>query len=341
MTEITPETTISTDKHTPPRKSRRLWWWLIPVILVAGAVTLVNTNDDVHNAIFKLKPPITKVNPVDGAVMIWIPAGEFIMGGKKELPPAHPFRDAEDTPLRKVYLDGYWVYRDEVTVAQFRKFCAATKYDRKRKSFISLDADDQIPISYVSWTEAEAYAKWAGGELPTGAQWEKAARGTDGRDYPWGRRWDNKRCNNSKVWEDTTKMGWRISIGIDNTMERPLPAGTVPGDISPYGVRDMAGNVSEYTRDLYYTPEIYTGYMSGKNPATPLPEKASDYVCVRGRNCYETKWGQAIMDSANAYTSFAVYAMQKHKLESDGEGQISTNAIGIRCVVTGNSPVRR
>lgn len=335
MIEITPEETIPIDEPTPPRKSRRLWWLLTVFFLLAGVVTFYFSNEDNRSAmVFKLKPPITKLNPVDGAVMIWIPAGKFIMGDKNIV----SIQDA-----RNVYLDGYWIYRDEVTRGQFAKFCQQTGYAVSEKHKPFHDESDLTPQVDITWYEARAYAKWAGGDLPTGAQWEKAARGTDGRMYPWGNKWDPIRCNCSKAWQG----GERLYLQYGGNA-RPLPAGSSPGDISPYGVRDMAGNVREFTRDLYYSTEDpkygislegvdvserqkYNQVMNGRNPFTVLPGKKTDRVNIRGKDCWAIAERQDLFIRGQ---SFALYNYWGNSIEA-------RTAIGIRCVVTGNPPVRR
>jgi len=158
---------------------------------------------------------ITRVNPKDGATMVYVPAGDFLMGS--------------DLSQHTVYLNSYWIYQTEVTVAQYRKFCQVT--DRQMPAEPSWKWQDDHPIENVSWEDAAAYAQWAGATLPTEAQWEKAARGTDGRVYPWGNDWDGAKCVNST----------RI----------PKSVGSCPVGASPYGALDMAGNVWEWCADWY------------------------------------------------------------------------------------------
>ena len=162
----------------------------------------------------------TKVNPRDGAEMIYIPAGEFTVG-------------SDEKPQHKVYLDGYWIYKYEVTVAQYRKFCKATGLNMPEAP--SWGWKDDRPMVNVSWYNAAAYSRWARVRLPTEAQWEKAARGTDGRKFPWGNEWDKSKCANS--------MGQSLSS--------TKPVGSYASGASPYGVMDMAGNVWEWCADWY------------------------------------------------------------------------------------------
>jgi iron(II)-dependent oxidoreductase len=115
-------------------------------------------------------------------------------------------------------------------------------------------ADEGDYPMLVTWYDANAYAKWAAGSLPTEAQWEKAARGTDGRVYPWGNAWDPE-----------------CAVGMERTHHRfkagMFPVGSSPKGASPYGVEDMAGNVWEWVAD-WYEYACY-GHAPGKNPAGP------------------------------------------------------------------------
>jgi len=131
-----------------------------------------------------------RVNPRDGAEMVYVPAGEFLMGSKEGE------GDSDEHPQHKVYLDGFWIYKTEVTVGQYRKFCQATGW--QMPSDPGWKGHDDYPMVYVNWDDdATAYAQWAGAALPSEAQWEKAARGPDGRVYPWGNDWDAGKCVNS------------------------------------------------------------------------------------------------------------------------------------------------
>ena len=121
----------------------------------------------------------TRINPKDGAEMVFVPAGEFIMGSDF---------DTDERPPHAVMLDGYWIYKTEVTLGAYRKYCQQTGHATPPET--GWLQDDTHPVVFVSWEDAAAYAKWAGGALPSEAQWEKAARGTDSRIYPWGNEWD-------------------------------------------------------------------------------------------------------------------------------------------------------
>ena len=184
----------------------------------------------------------TRVDPKDGAEMVYVPAGEFVMGSKDGV-------GADDEhPQHTVDLDAYWIYKNDVTVAQYRKFCDAT--GRQMPQAPAWVWKDDYPIVNVSWEDARAYCEWAGAALPTEAQWEKAARGTDGRAYPWGNDWDKTKANSD-----------------ESRLNAPTGVGTYPGGASPYGCLDMAGNVWQWCAD-WYDPKCYSNSVT-RNPAGP------------------------------------------------------------------------
>jgi|GEM_PF-1004056 len=182
------------------------------------------------------------INPKDGAEMVWVPAGEFLMGSNGG--------DREEKPQHNVYLDGYWMYKYEVTVAQYKKFCSETS--KQMPTAPDWGWIDNHPIVNVNLWDAFRYAKWAGASLPTEAQWEKAARGTDGREYPWGNQYDNLKLN----------------AGIKaKGPKQTQPVGSYPAGASPYGCMDMAGNVAEWCSDRYWTD--YYKSSPYRNPSGP------------------------------------------------------------------------
>lgn len=169
--------------------------------------------------------PRTRVNPRDGAVLIRIPGGEFTMGGVEF---------SSERPPHRVQLSAYWVGRTEVTNAMYRRFLAATGHPPPAVVQEERFSGDEQPVVGVDWADAAAYCAWAGGRLPTEAEWEFAARGTDGRRYPWG---------------NEPPGAGRAVFEMDFLKGQAAPVGTTPGDVSPFGVLDMAGNVSEWCSD--------------------------------------------------------------------------------------------
>jgi formylglycine-generating enzyme required for sulfatase activity len=187
--------------------------------------------------------------PID-AVMVQVPAGEFTMGN-----------DASEMDLAKpahtVYLDTFSIDKYEVTNAQYQRCVDAGKCSPPAKSesktrlwYYGAPKYNNYPVIYVSWDDAQKYCAWAGKRLPTEAEWEKAARGTDGRIYPWGNTFDARNLNSSEGGKgDTTAVG------------------AYPADVSPYGALDMAGNVSEWVADRY--DENYYANSPRNNPPGP------------------------------------------------------------------------
>jgi len=204
-----------------------------------------------------VKLPTTAINPRDGAELILVPAGNFLMGSADTDTNAR----GEEKPQHTVYLDAYYIYKNDVTVAQYRKFCAAT--GRKMPGEPVGGWKDDHPIRNMPWTDADAYAQWAGAALPTEAQWEKAARGTDSRLYPWGNDWDATKCQCSKVTLGDAKD--------------TAPVGNFPAGASPYGVLDMTGNVDQWCAD-WYGADVYAR-DGQRNPSGPAEGK---WRVVRG-----------------------------------------------------------
>ncbi len=180
----------------------------------------------------------------DGATMILIPAGPFEMGSESG--------DSDEQPVHTVTLTDFYIDKFEVTNAQLAQCVAdggcqainTTSYRKNASStrdyYYGNPQYDDYPAIYVSYrgprslSIAQEYCKWRGDQLPTEAQWEKAARGTDGRTYPWGEQIPNDPLLNFNEHEGDT-----------------MPVGSYPDGVSPYGVHDMAGNVAEYVRDGY------------------------------------------------------------------------------------------
>ena len=200
-----------------------------------------------------------KINPVDGAEMVFIPAGPFSMGDDKL------YSNGADR-VHQVTVDGYYIYKTPVTVAMYKKFCDATGHAMPNEPSWGWDKAD-YPIVNVTWNDAAAYCNWAGVSLPTEAQWEKAARGTDGRRYPWGNEWNPDDCRHSQS-----------ALGDAG---EPVDVGSYPQGASPYGVLDMAGNVWQWCSDWYDADYFQNSPV--KNPTGP---SSGDGRVLKGGSWY-------------------------------------------------------
>jgi formylglycine-generating enzyme required for sulfatase activity len=203
-------------------------------------------------------PAPTKA-PQPEVEMVAIPAGSFTMGSDKDSPDA--------APAHQVDLPAYSIDKFEVTNADFAKFVEATGYktDAEKsgeKGWVAYaEGKDNHPVVKVSWNDAKAFCEWMGKRLPTEAEWEKAARGTDGRTYPWGNDWDPKKANGKEA-------------GLRGT----AAAGSFGAGASPYGAMDMAGNVWEWTADWF---QPYPGNK------TENPYYGEKYKVTRGGAWFE------------------------------------------------------
>jgi len=174
--------------------------------------------------------------------MVSIPSGNFTMGSDDSDPDAR----ADEKPQHTVYLFGYSISKYEITQAQYKKFIDATGHVAPTGDWDSVSKAN-YPVTYVNWDDAKAFCEWTGGRLPTEAEWEKAARGTDGRKYPWGN--DNPTCE---------------LLNFNNCRGGTTSIGGYASNASPYGVMDMAGNVWEWCSDWY--DEKYYSSSPSSNP---------------------------------------------------------------------------
>jgi len=211
--------------------------------------------------------------------MVYVPSGEFILGTSDAQVESWLRQDPEakrewydtERPQCRVRLAGYWVARTPVTNAQYRLFAQATGHEAPRRGEdggLAWGPDD-FPVVNVSWDDASAYCEWAGGRLPTELEWEKAARGTDGRTFPWGEEWDTTRCYSleavtGKRYSSTAE--WFLGQVLWQKDHGPIPdltaVGSYPSGASPYGCLDMAGSLWEWCAD-WYDPHAYQRYATG------------------------------------------------------------------------------
>ena len=182
-----------------------------------SALTPIGKNPEGHQEYWRKK---------DQVMVVEIPAGAFLMGSPENQ------GEADQWPQHEVELSAFVIDKTEVTWRQFAKF--AQDQGKELPPAPLWGRIDDYPASFILWEEAEAYCSWAGGRLPTEAEWEKAARGTDGRKYPWGDDWDLERCNS-----------------IQGGPHRPQRIGDFPNCVSPYGVLDMPGSMWEWGADWY------------------------------------------------------------------------------------------
>ena len=200
-----------------------------------------------------------KNSPIDGKKMVLVPAGECVMGTDKiddekthlKIGAVKPLY-LDQHPTRKIFLDSYYIDKYEVTNEEYKRFIDTTGYDELPGHWDNgtyAVGEGNFPVTHVTWREALTYALWAQKTLPTEAQWEKAARGVDGRLYPWGNVYEKGKSN----------------MGIDGAKEL-VAGGTYSEDVSPYKVYDLGGNVMEWTMDWYlaYPGSTYKNTRYGK-----------------------------------------------------------------------------
>ena len=198
--------------------------------------------------------------------MVLVPAGEFTMGS--------PEGDPDEKPAHKVLIDAFYMDKYEVTVKQYAVFLQESGGDRPAEwNTMNKTVNQSRPVMGVDWADAVRYCKWAGKRLPTEAEWEKAARGTDGRLYPWGN------DPPTPLHANHGKKEW-------NNHEALAPVGKLEDGKSPYGIYDMAGNVWEWVSD-WYDNDYYKSSPS-QNPTGP---PTGDHKVIRGGS-----WGSGEKD---------------------------------------------
>lgn len=250
--------------------------------------------------------------------MVYIPAGEFTMGSK-ETGRDEEVGDSDEHPLHNVYLGDFYIDKYEVTNAQYSQFLTAGNsahyypemqiLNRWDGSFVAKEGYENHPVIFVTYNDALEYAHWRGKSLPTEAQWEKAARGTDMRLYPWGNILEKNRLN---YW------------GSDDPFENVSGAKTVPigfydganhlgyqtkDSPSPYGTYDMAGNLWEWCSDWYQAD-----YYSHSPSQNPTGASSGSFRVIRGGS-----WADEIY--------YVRTTCRSHHLPSD-----RSPTIGFRCV---------
>jgi formylglycine-generating enzyme required for sulfatase activity len=278
----------------------------------------------------------TMVSTIDDMIMVYVPAGKFLRGLTGEditdlsllCPECDPYLYSDQTPQREINLDSFWIDKTEVTNAQFAKFVSETGYvttaEQKRQSYVmDPDKDDFVyvddadwrhptglsstilgyenyPVRQMSREDAIAYCTWAGRRLPTEAEWEKAARGTDGRWFPWGNDPPDKNF-----------------LNFNYNQNGPAPVGSYLNGASPYGVLDMSGNLWEWMADFY--DESYYRDAPDDNPKGP---NTGEGYTLRGGS-----W-------ASGYRHYMAFVTTTYRMWNTP--YIRSDVIGFRCAM--NAP---
>jgi len=291
--------------------------WLNPPTSIRVPSTVNTSTPILTHTPTATAAPATSPTPTprtgkDGMILLYVPAGKFVMGST----------DADNTPDnerpdREIPVDAFWIDQTEVTNAMFRHFVAETGHkteaeDKGRAEYLEIPTSKWVwaeganwqhprgpgsdiqglerhPVVQVSWYDALAYCKWAGRQLPTEAEWEKAARGTDARKYPWG--------PEPVAWNRLNYADLNLEVKgadkkEDDRYQFTAPVGSYPEGASPYGALDMAGNVSEWTSSLWGKSQDQPDYRYPYNPKDgreKLDAAADVWRVVRGGTWYSAE----------------------------------------------------
>lgn len=210
-----------------------------------------------------------QIRPADGMDMIPIPAGKFSMGSDDG--------DDDEKPVHTVNLTAYYIDKYEVSVAQYRR-CVEAGICAEPFTWPAF-SEPNAPVVGVTWDDAKNYCEWVGARFPTEAEWEKAARGTDARTFPWGNQEQDCTLGNYVV-QDAECVG------------SPAEVGSYPGGASPYGVLDMAGNAFEWVAD-WYAADYYAD-SPARNPQGP---ESGIFKVARGGS-----WARDEVSAADRHT---------------------------------------
>lgn len=247
-------------------RRRQIMWWL-GVALMAGILCPVAGESEPLKGGQAVSSEASRGK--DGATMVLVPAGPFTMGSDEGLP--------NERPVHIVTLDAYYIDQYEVTLSLYRKFLEVGKqaspptWDDEAATTVG-----DRPAVGMSWSAAAAYCQWAGKRLPTEAEWEKAARGTDGRRYPWGEMqpFVDIANYNRGMWVSEAVTLVPVTSGLEGMSVRH---GLKGGGKSPFGLSHMAGNAAEWVADWY--GRDYYRQSPEKDPSGPA---TGDKRVIRG-----------------------------------------------------------
>ena len=236
----------------------------------------------------------TKVSKIDGVTMLFVPAGKFLMGSLDAV------GESNEHPQHEVTLKSFWIDQTEISNSMYKKcvnegFCTEPFDDY----YFSNASFDSSPVTSINWNQAKTYCEWAGRNLPTEAQWEKAARGVDGQTYPWGEEIPNS------IFANFGDKGSDDNTGVIGSQS---PVYSFPKGLSPYGVYNMAGNAAEWVADWY-------GDYQDNSQNDPIGPELGEYRVVRG--------GSTINNANYIRSAFRNKAKQTTQ----------NSTIGFRCVM--------
>lgn len=277
-----------------------------PTTAVPGAATLVPpTSSGTPTETFTPPPPTdtptitptlgigsTMKSETDDMTMVYVPAGEFLMGPAKI----------------KIYLDAFWIDQTEVTNAMYSRCVEEGACPPPSRETYKNPDYAQHPVMWVNWFQAQAYCHWTNQRLPSEAEWEKAARGTDGRMYPWGN--DPPASNLVNICDENCSYIWKDKT-VNDGYKKTIPVGTLTYGASPYGAMDMAGNVWEWTADWFDEKAYYV-------PPTANPSGA--------------QYGRTRVIRGGSWTDLDKYIQTFHR--DDLVPQYTLYNIGFRCALT-------